>query len=138
MIVGGLTNGSPTVDDIAIRFQSKPNEYMYFGELLTALRSYGLDAGYKRPLFISDIMTAIEAGRPMIALVKYPLMPRQFAVFTGYHFIVLYGYVGDSIIYHDPLSAGYEYLLISAKELDKAMSDYSLAENLPYQGIVAG
>ena len=138
MVVRGLTDGAPTVDDVAIRFQSVPNKYMFIGELLTALRSYGLQADYKRPLYVGEAMGMIQAGQPVIALVKYPLLPFQFSTFTGSHFIVLYGVVGDSLLYRDPLATNDNKLAITSSELDEAMSGFDAGENLPYQGILCG
>ena len=138
MVVQGLTNGTPTVDDVAIRFQSAPNKYMFIGELMIALRSYGVTAEYKRPLYVRDIVQMIEAGQPVIALVKYTLLPFQFSTFAGSHFVVVYGVVGDSLLYRDPLASNGNRLMITSSELDEAMSGFDAGENLPHQGIVCG
>jgi ABC-type bacteriocin/lantibiotic exporter with double-glycine peptidase domain len=130
--------GNPaTVDAIAVKYQTAANRYMTFTELMMALRDHGVGNRYARPLPVADIAAEIARGNPVIALVKYPKMPRQFANFTGSHFVVVYGVRDGEFLYHDPLADGQQVLVISADELDRAMSEFDHMENLPKQGLIA-
>ena len=130
--------GNPaTVDAIAVKYQTAANRYMTFTELMMALRDHGVGNRYARPLPVADIAAEIARGNPVIALVKYPKLPRQFANFTGSHFVVVYGVRDGEFLYHDPLADGQQVLVILADELGRAMSEFDHMENLPKQGLIA-
>ena len=85
MIVDGMTNAAPTVDEIAIAFQRKPNQYMPFSDLSIALRSYGLNANYVRPLRADKIRESIDNEQAIIALIKYPALPKESQAICRFH-----------------------------------------------------
>lgn len=138
MIIRGLTEQTPTVDEIAIAYQPQPNYYMAVTDLLAALRGYGVPANYRRPLYASDIEWNIRLGKPTIALVKYSKLPIQATPFTGSHFIVCYGLEDGRILYHDPLFLHDTGTIISKDDLNLAMSGFEPGENMYFQGIIAG
>lgn len=135
MVVNGLQGRALTVDEVAIKFQKRPNRYMGMGDLIEALRFYGLDAVYTRPIRAEMMAAALAAGRPLIALVKYPQLPKQWANFSGSHFIVIYGIEGEVVRYHDPLSL-VETSAATVAEMMVAMSGFDAGENLPYQALI--
>jgi hypothetical protein len=77
-------------------------------------RNYGLSTSYVRPLESKRIIEELQAGNPIIALVKYDLLstkedPNQ-DHYAEAHFVLIVGiHIGPkvqppegSIIYHDP------------------------------------
>ncbi len=138
MIVVGLTDNNPTVDDVAIAHQKRPNAYMGFWELMVALRVYKLTPDYVRPLRADHIRESLDSGRPSIVLAKYPHLPYKASQFTGSHFvvIVIYGYDGDEFYYHDSLACDGDIRKISSSDLETAMSKFDPGENRPYQGLI--
>lgn len=137
MIVNGLTDRSFTVDDIALKFQDRPNRYMSMRTIISALRFYGLKSEYKRPLTPDKIKEAIQSGNPVIALVKYSAMPQKFAKFNGSHFIVIYSISNtERFLYRDPLANNNTPLSMTADQLSRTMSVFEKDENLPHQGLV--
>ena len=134
-----LLNIIKTVDDISVQFQPEEDENMRFGDVIMAIRHYGMKAVYKRQFKAADIEAAIRNGHPVIALVKYPIMPYQALKFSGYHFIVVYGARMDgSLLYRDPLAPDGTLISISATALDRAMSEYPMRDNQHFQAIITG
>lgn len=74
---------------------------------------------------IQDIRRELSAGRPVVPLVKYRLLPgRESTTFRWDHYVVLYGMDGDQFLYHDPTYDTPEEgaaRWISADQLDAAM-----------------
>lgn len=53
---------------------------------------------------IEDVRRHLQAGRPVIPQVRYRGLPgRQEDPYAGDHYIVLIGYAGDEVVYHDPI-----------------------------------
>jgi Peptidase_C39 like family len=53
---------------------------------------------------VDDIRTEVLAGRPVIPLVKFRLLPgHEDSPFRADHYVVIYGVDGDSFLYHDPI-----------------------------------
>src|SRR5579862_7097004 len=84
---------------------------------------------------IDDIRRELEAGRPVIPLVKYRLLPGHETSTTRLdHYIVIYGMDGDRFLYNDPIfedpteGAG---RWIAASQLESAMS----IALVPYQAV---
>jgi hypothetical protein len=80
---------------------------------------------------IDDVRSELRAGRPVIPLVKYRLLPGYEGSTVRYdHYITVYGISGDGFLYHDPAQptasqgAG---RFISAEQLDLAMSSASVS-----------
>ena len=140
MCIHGLTNERPTIDYIAERWQRTPNQYMSFTDGGKILRAYGLTGvhnnPWQKPLRARGIAAAVEAGSPVIALVKYPKLPRQFVEFSGSHFIVVYGVDNGRLLYRDPLAASDETLDCSLETMDAALSGFVENENAPFQGMI--
>jgi ABC-type bacteriocin/lantibiotic exporter with double-glycine peptidase domain len=109
MIVHYLTDHSPTVDQVSHAAGLEANAaYSSFDQLAKAARRFDLTPTYVRPLTQHHIEQQIEAGRPILALVKYDLLqtqedPNQDS-FTGAHFVALVGFnrQTQTIILHDP------------------------------------
>lgn len=136
MVVAGLRGKQTTVDEVAIAYQKRPNAYMGFWELMVALRAYKLTPDYVRPLRADRIREALDKGKPIIVLVKYPQLPYKAIAFAGSHFMVVYGHSGDEFYYHDPLACDGEIRKISSSDLEAAMSEFDPGENQPYQGLI--
>lgn len=141
MVVRGLTDKNPTVDDVAIKYQSPANTYMNFTQVDAALNGYGVDGTDKRPFYTQGIEAAIRDGLPVIALVKYPSLPVKFSTFQGCHFIVIYGLGIGVFLYRDPLQPEGDSLEaslslgITPEELTRAMYDVQIDGNLPAHGM---
>jgi hypothetical protein len=137
MVVNGQTPNSPTVNEVAIKYQNPPNEYMNFSQLDAALNGYDMNGIWKRPYFADGISETIHNGQPVIALVWYQSLPYQFDTFDGSHFITCYGTNGeDTILYRDPLAHDDTPLPITFDELDKTMRDVTQQGNNPSQGMI--
>ena len=72
-------------------------------------QDFGLtpDGLYEGPEFtrwtIEGVRAELRAGRPVIALVKYRLLPgHEDSRFRADHYIVIHGMDGDDFLYHDP------------------------------------
>jgi len=53
---------------------------------------------------VEDIRDEVLAGRPVIPLVKFRLLPgHEDSPFRADHYVVIYGVDGDSFLYHDPI-----------------------------------
>jgi hypothetical protein len=79
---------------------------------------------------VDDVRTELRAGRPVIALVKYRLLPGYEGSTVRFdHYIVLHGISGDGFLYHDPAqgtAADGAGRWISAEQLASAMGSASL------------
>ncbi|MBM2812499.1 MAG: hypothetical protein HW416_3258, partial [Chloroflexi bacterium] len=74
---------------------------------------------------VDDVRRELMAGRPVIPLVKYRLLPgHEESTVRFDHYVVIHGVDGDRFLYHDP-SYGNELegssLWITADQLDAAM-----------------
>jgi hypothetical protein len=80
---------------------------------------------------IDDVRSELRAGRPVIPLVKYRLLPGYEGSTVRYdHYIVLHGISGDGFVYHDPAQESPvkgASRWISAEQLDHAMSSASIS-----------
>jgi hypothetical protein len=74
---------------------------------------------------IDEVRDELEAGRPVVPLVKYRLLPGHEASTIRFdHYVVLYGVDGDRFLYHDPAydsSREGAARWISADQLNTAM-----------------
>jgi hypothetical protein len=74
---------------------------------------------------VAEVREEVEAGRPVIPLVKYRLLPGHEASTIPYdHYVVIYGLDGDRFLYHDPAYATAEEGAahwITTSQLDAAM-----------------
>lgn len=136
-MIARLAGKTPTVDEVAIKYQIPANSYMHFNQLDTALNGYGMDGSHQRPFYAADVDMAIKGyGEPVICLVHYPALPQRFSAFSGAHFIVAYGTDGENILYRDPLQVAETRLEMSLAELDAAMAQAVKDGNMAYQGMV--
>jgi len=123
MAVNGQTDNSPTVNEVAIKYQNPPNEYMNFYQLDQALNGYGMDGTHRFQYFADSISDTIRGGKAVIALVWYQSLPYQFDTFNGSHFIVIYAASDGTFLYRDPLAHDDTPLEITYEQLDIAMAD---------------
>ena len=136
MVINGQTTYTPTVNDIALTYQSPPNSYMSFAQIGAALWGYDMLGTHVRPFMPLDIEQEIIKGLPVIALVWYQSLPQTFDTFNGSHFIVIYGTYGDDgLLYHDPLAPGDVITIISFVTLELAMRDVVSGGNHANQGM---
>jgi hypothetical protein len=138
MAIHALTDKRPSVDHlmthyIALEYRGK---YLTFSQLLPTLRTFGLQAEYRRPFKTDEIEAAIKNGSPCMVLVKYSALPKHFQAisYNGSHFVLISGYENGSFLMNDPLAA--EAKWIEGIDLHTAMSGFGVGENLPYQGII--
>ena len=93
---------------------------------------YGLQAGglYEGDAFrhwtVADVRGEIEQGHPVIALVKYRLLPgREYSPVRYDHYVVLWDLTPDGFVYNDPIypagDEGYARFMTNA-QLDAAMA----------------
>ncbi len=79
---------------------------------------------------VDDVRVELRAGRPVIALVKYRLLPGyEGSTIRFDHYIVLHGISGEGFLYHDPAqgtAADGAGRWISAAQLGNAMSNASV------------
>ncbi len=53
---------------------------------------------------VEDIRAEVLAGRPVVPLVKFRLLPgHEDSLFRADHYVVIHGVDGDSFLYHDPI-----------------------------------
>jgi len=53
---------------------------------------------------VDDVRSEVLAGRPVIPLVKFRLLPgHEDSPFRADHYVVIYGVDGDQFLYHDPI-----------------------------------
>jgi hypothetical protein len=136
-MVARLAGGTPTVDEVALAYQSPPNSYMSFTQIDAALNGYGMDGTYARPFLPQDADNGIEYGLPSICLVWYQALPQKFSTFNGAHFIAVYGTDGtNSLLYRDPLAPDGRELAITFAQLSAAMSAVTQGGQLANQGMV--
>ena len=80
----------------------------------------------------ADVETQVRQGHPVIALVKYRLLPDHLTATIGYdHYVVIFGVRGDEFLYHDPAYQDAEdgaYHWISTSQLERAMAIASVPQ----------
>lgn len=103
---------------------------------LEATNLYAPGGGYLR-WSTTLLRQQIEAGRPVLTLVKYRALPSNRGSLSDFdHYIVVAGLSGDDFIYNDAAFTGDRGygLLISPADLERAW-DYS---SIPRQGMAVG
>jgi hypothetical protein len=98
---------------------------------------YGPGGGFRR-WSVDLLRQEVQAGHPVVTLVKYRALPSHAASVTEFdHYIVIAGLAGDDFIYNDAVytnsSVGYG-LVISPRDLERAW-DYS---SIPRHGMAVG
>jgi len=85
---------------------------------------------------IEDIRAELRAGRPVIPLVKYRLLPgHEDSRFRADHYIVIHGMDGDEFLYHDPaFESPWEG---AARWIDASRLDEAMRPTFPRQQAVA-
>lgn len=92
-----------TVDEVAVACgQPAGSRWADFVQLGRGARHYGLVPHYRRPLGWGEIVAEIEAGCPVLALIKYNVLPGNQDSYAGAHFVLVVGYSEDGVIFHDP------------------------------------
>lgn len=67
----------------------------------TLLTNNGVKASVAR-LTLADIRAEIDAGRPVIPLIRYGEIPGRQSTYTGGHFVVITGYSDSGFPTNDP------------------------------------
>jgi hypothetical protein len=106
------------------------------GTALQHMAQVGIDLGLQagglyegdgfRRWSVADVRTEVERGHPVIALVKYRLLPgREYSPVRYDHYVVLWDVTPDGFIYNDPIypggDEGYARFMTNA-QLDAAMA----------------
>jgi hypothetical protein len=104
MAIHYLTPAEPTIDEVSEASQVQPGaHYAGLEQVARGARIYHLKPTLCRPLTRDKIKEQIGAGRPIIALVNYGMLPdNQDAGFKGAHFVLIVGFGPDTCIFHDP------------------------------------
>ncbi len=75
---------------------------------------------------VADVRAEVEQGHPVIALVKYRLLPgREYSTVRYDHYVVLWDVTPDGFIYNDPIYPGGDEgfaRFITTAQLDAAMA----------------
>jgi hypothetical protein len=131
-----------TVDALG-KILSKPANYTIteLRELQVLARQFRVELQWRGRMTLASVQASIEARRPVIALVWYPLMPNRFDPnYINGHFVVIVGVEGESLYYHDPYYRDQGGALLKAawEGFSKAWSAVGMgAFNTPRQGLVA-
>lgn len=99
--------GRPATVDEVSKATLKPSgfSFLHFNELIAVAARLGLVLSYQHGLSIVEMTAAIDAHRPVIALVDYqhlPVMIRFDANYNAGHYVLMVGYDAGHVIYHDP------------------------------------
>lgn len=78
--------------------------YASLNDLKRAALTFGLALHIRAQQTLDALVSEINAGRPVIALVHRLKLKPTFNGFQGSHFVVACGYTSDHIVIHDPLS----------------------------------
>lgn len=144
MLIHYATDKRPTVDQVAAACQQKPgSKSTHIWQVIMGLRAYGLSMARVRGNYrLERVLNELEAGKPLIVLVKYSLIPgRQDVGYKWSHFMVVVGFDYDTreFLVHDPDWRGANaakgaYFRVAWADLDAAFA-YD-KQNQPYQGIL--
>ncbi len=85
-----------------------PTDFTTFGELMNAAAQNGLTLSYRnfgdKETALRQLRANLDAGVPVIALIKYAAWKETTGnMFDWGHFVVVTGYEGEEIMFHDPL-----------------------------------
>jgi hypothetical protein len=131
-----------TTDQVSKNAGITPRSFSQFSNLMAAGNTYHLKLNYTRDAQLPRILAEIDAGRPVIMLIRYGnLSQRQNQAFGGGHFVVVIGYNSQEIILNDPdwwgtqrnNGAGFH---VPRAEFEGAIGlDLRKTGNEPYQGL---
>ncbi len=123
---------------------SDPNTGTRVQDLAKVVQEHGLSVtgpyttgGQFRQWTADDVKTELEAGRPVVAQMYYPLLPNHSnrPVYVD-HYIVIVGFSGDNFIFNDPADywgPGYHQTMTTSQMM-RAWG----ASNVPYGGFSVG
>ena len=102
------------------------------------LTTSGLDsAGISQRWTVPEVREELRAGRPVVVLTYYPLLPNHPKGGAISHYIVLVGLAGDNFLYNDSATRvrglGYN-VQITPAQLERAMA----ASSVPYSAFSVG
>ncbi len=116
-----------TVDDMSKATGRAPGfTLLSFNELTNAALKFGTRLVYASVLKPDLIKADLDAGHPSIALVNYKSLPAVARFDSSYnagHYLLLVGYTGQGVIYHDPywpLAEGGAFRELTWAEFEKA------------------
>lgn len=124
-----------TVDAFMRKAGINHGGFTSFSDNIRGLSEYGLNATVERPFHISSIIKRLQAGEPVMNLVRYNhLRPGQ----NYGHFLVTVGYRYQnkalSMLVHDPNDA--PYVDYPIKQYGLAIGYSGASENMPFQSLV--
>jgi uncharacterized protein YvpB len=116
-----------------------------FAELMLAGKAVGLNFRYVRPARWDDIRAELDAGRPVIPLLRYgELIGNQDVTFTGGHFLVVVGYDTNGVYVNDSNWWGSRRLEGFRRRIDYDRFERCIGEpltktgNSPFQSLFLG
>lgn len=101
--------------------------------LSIAARKYGLGLRKLSPMSLADVDAQIQAGKPMIALVRYGDFgdQRQDFAYVGLHWIVIVGVDAENVYINDPDWWGERRLEGKCRPVSRAVFDHAWGNTLP-------
>lgn len=116
-----------TVDDVSKATGRTPGfTLLSFNELISAALKFEVRLVYASVLAPPLIKSDLDDGHPAIALVNYKSLPavsRFDSAYNSGHYILLVGYTGQGVIYHDPYwpsAEGGAYRALTWADFEKA------------------
>lgn len=110
--------------------------------IIALLAKYGIRSTAARPFRRADIIAALDAGQPVISLVRYKYINPAAGKDFG-HYVVPVGYSDTGVFVHDPYLGGANLFVPNAQfdlalsELgDAGMPDQSIVINAPAASVV--
>ncbi len=149
MLIGwhALRRGRPnpplTVDEVSRVTGMGPSRFSFPSQLVRAAARFGLRLVETREMTMERVIAELDAGRPLIALVRYgSISYRQKLSFRGGHFVVVIGYDSQHIYVNDPYWWGDRRaegagLAVPRREFERAIgADAWRGGNPPYWGVL--
>lgn len=109
MLIGwdALRRGRPdpniSVDEVSQKTGMGRYRFSFPRQLVTVGARYGLKLVETRSADMNRVIAELDAGRPVISLIRYGSIPgRQNVTFRGGHFVVVIGYDDHYIYLNDP------------------------------------
>lgn len=91
--------------DMASRATGKAQDFSFtsVGDLVRIAAHWDLSLVWSRKQALGDLYAQIDAGKPIVALVYYKALPVRYDPnYPWCHWVLVTGYDGGQIFYHDP------------------------------------
>lgn len=136
--------GQPVTPDGLLRAAHLPvGRHAYsFNEIILAAAAGGVKLRAQASSDWLALRTELDAGRPVISLIRYGELSGNLDDFDGSHFVVVCGYDADSVIicdpdYWSPRRADGDHRRVPLKEFRAAIGDALRATgNKPFQALI--